>query len=137
MITEFNSREAVPVEIAGFTLYCEKFTASASRSVSEKPTVSGENTVTESFPHAARLTFTGRIYSETDPLSFVMRINNCLHSDAVYSVVYRGLGFINCTIQEYSAEDCGEDFIMASVTVITPETFIPVPENMGGASIDG
>lgn len=137
MITEFNTREAVPVEIAGFTLYCEKFTASASRSVHEKPTVSGENSVTASYPHAARLTFSGRIYSETDPLSFIMRINNCLRSDADYSIVYRGLGFINCTIQEYSAEDCGEDFIKASVTVVTSETFIPVPDNTGGASVDG
>lgn len=137
MTTELNTREAVPVEIAGFTLYCEKFTASASRSISEKPTVSGKNAVTESYPHGTRLTFTGRIYSETDPLAFVMRINNCLHSDAEYSVVYRGLGFINCTIQEYAAEDCGEDFIKASVTVVTSETFIPVPENTGGASIDG
>lgn len=137
MTTEFNRREAIPVEIAGITLYCEEFRASAVKSISEEPTVSGRNAVTESYPRGTKLTFSGRIYSETNPLSCIMTINNSLHAKMTYDIIYRGLGFINCMVQGYTAEDCGEDFIKTSVTVVTTNNVIPLPENFGEVLGDG
>lgn len=129
MTTVLNSREAIPVKIANFVLYCEEFKASAVRSISEEPTVMGERAVTRSFPRAAKLTFSGRICNETNPLDFVMKANNALHAKVKYDISYRGITFLNCTLQGFTAEDSGEDYIKASVTVVTSDNIINLPDN--------
>lgn len=127
MTTVLNNRQAIPVTIAGFVLYCEEFKASAVRSISEEPTVMGKRAVTKSFPRATKLIFSGRISNETDPLDFVMKANNILHSKVKYDIAYRGIAFLNCTVQGFTAEDSGGDYIKASVTVVTSDNIIQLP----------
>lgn len=129
MTTVINSREAIPVTIANFVLYCEEFKASAVQSISEEPTVMGKRAVTKSFPRATKLTFSGRICSETNPLDFVVKINNVLHAKVKYDISYRGIVFLNCTVQGFTAEESGEDYIKASVTVVTSDNIIYLPNN--------
>lgn len=130
MTTALNSRKAIPVQIANFVLYCEEFKASAVRTVSEEPTVTGKNAVTKSFPRATRLTFSGRVCDETSSLDFVMKANNILHTKVKYDIAYRGIAFLNCTVQGFTAEDRGEGYIRATVTVVTADNIISLNNNV-------
>ena len=129
MTTALNSHKAIPVQIANFVLYCEEFKASAVRTVSEEPTVTGKNVVTKSFPRATKLIFSGRVCGETDSLDFVMKANNILHTKVKYDIAYRGIAFLNCTIQGFTAEDRGEGYIRATVTLITADNIISLNNN--------
>lgn len=118
---KLSSRESVSVSIGDITVWCEEFKASAVKSFSEEATVSGNTALTNSCPHSMKLTFSGRICSEDSPLSFVMNANNMLRTQESFDVEYRGLLFSKCRVQSFSAEDKGEDFINASLTLVTAE----------------
>lgn len=121
IITKLSSREAIPVSIGELTLWCEEFKASAVKSFSEEATVSGDTVITNSCSHSLKLIFSGRICSEESPVSFVQSVNNMLRTQESFNVEYRGLAFSQCRIQSFSAEDRGEDFINASLTLVTAE----------------
>ncbi|MBP3309214.1 MAG: hypothetical protein J6L05_00155 [Ruminococcus sp.] len=120
MSTKLTSREALPVEIGSFRLYCEEFKASGVRSFSETASVSGDDIISNSCPKAAKVTFSGRICDEESPLGFIVYADNMMRSAAELDISYRGVEFSGCRIQSFSAEDRGEDYISASITLITP-----------------
>ncbi len=121
MVTTITNREPVPVTIGSLTLWCENFKASAVRSFTEEPFVSGGAAVTNTCPKAMKLTFAGRIYSDDAPLDFVKAASGMLRSSESYNIVYRGLVFGRCRVQSFNAEDNGEDFICAVITLITED----------------
>ncbi len=120
-VTTITKRESVPVTIGSLTLWCENFKASAVRSFTEEPLVSGGGTVTNTCPKAMKITFTGRICSSDAPLDFVKTASDMLRSDQPYTVIYRGITFGGCRVQSFNAEDSGEDFVYAVITLITGE----------------
>ena len=124
-----NEREAVPVDISGYVLYCEEFKASGNTVYSEQPSVTGASLITNTHKKAARITFSGRVYDETSPLAFVSYIGNVSGTVSGLTITYRGLTFRNCSVQSYTAEDRGEGFIRASVTVITAENILAGAES--------
>ena len=119
--TVISTRKAVPVAIGSVTLYCESFRAAAAMTVTEASAVSGGGIVTNSAPRCEKLTFTGRIADEEQPLGAVMELNNMLRAPEPFDVEYRGLVFPDCVIQSFTADDNGCDYIEVSVTLITPE----------------
>lgn len=121
MVTTITSRESVPVMIGTLTLWCENFKASAVRSFTEDPLVSGGAIVTNTCPKAMKLTFSGRICSGDAPLDFVKTASDMLRRGESYTVTYRGFVFGDCRVQSFNAEDKGEDFANASVTLITED----------------
>ena len=123
--TYLTRRKAVPVNIGDMLLYCEEFTASAARTVSEKATVSGGAAVTNTFPHSAKLTLKGRAFDEDEPLRHIQMLNDMLRSSAVITVEYRGLFFGNCRISAYKADDCGSEWLDVSVTLSSDNVYIP------------
>ena len=118
-ITELTEREAVPVTFGSFTLWCESFRAEETRSVSEKATVDGKSLVTNSFPKLMKLTFCGRICDEASPLGFVAAAGGMLRNGTVFSTSYRGLAFTGCRVQSFKAEDKGEAYICAEISVLS------------------
>lgn len=119
---KLSSREAIPVNIGeNLTIWCEEFKASAVKSFSEEATVTGNPTITNSCPHSLKITFSGRICNEESPILFVHNANNLLRTQAGFNIEYRGLIFNQCRIQSFNTADGGEDFIKASITLITAE----------------
>lgn len=125
MSTKLTSREAVPVEIGELRLYCEEFKAAGVRSFSETASVSGVDVITNSCPKAMKITFSGRICDEESPLGFITYANNMMRSADELDISYRGVEFSGCRIQSFSAEDRGEAYISASITLITPNNVMP------------
>lgn len=115
-----SQREAVPVSIGSITLWCEEFKAEGSRIFSEAPSVSGDDIITNSAPKAMKLSFSGRISGGASPLAIIADISYMLRNNVSFSTGYRGLSFTDCRIQSFRAEDKGDDFIYASITLITP-----------------
>lgn len=120
-VTTITNRESIPVDIGSLTVWCESFKASAVRSFTEEPLVSGGETITNTCPRAMKLTFTGRVCSKGAPLDFVKMASDLIRSDQSYTVAYRGLVFSGCRVQSFNAEDKGEDFIYAVISLITAE----------------
>lgn len=121
-VTTISNREAVPVSIGTLTLWCEGFKAAAVRSFTEEPLVSGGETITNTCPRAMKLTFSGRIYAAgSDPLGFVRTASDMLRGDQSYAVSYRGLKFAGCRVQSFNAEDRGDEFIQAVISLITAD----------------
>lgn len=120
-MNEMTEREAIPVTIGYIELYCESFKASSISEFSEQPTVSGESQITNRCKKATKLVFSGRIYNESRPLSFLF-ISNTMNNPMGYTINYRGLKFINCFIYGFTLEDKGEDFVHVTVTVVTPSS---------------
>ncbi len=119
-MNELCRREAIPVTIGYMELYCESFKASAVSDLSEQPTVSGGNVITNRSKKSTRLVFKGRVYNETVPLQFLF-IANTMDNPSGYTIEYRGMTFNNCIIYGFTVEDKGDDFVYVSVTVATPD----------------
>lgn len=119
-VTTISDHESQPVEIGGFTLWCEGFKASAVRSFREEPLVNGGEVITNTCPRAMKLTFSGRIFSGGD-LGSIKTISDMLLSGETYDVTYKCLVFSQCRVQSFNAEDNGNDIIQAVVTLITTE----------------
>lgn len=119
-VTTISAHESQPVEIGGFTLWCEGFKASAVRSFREEALVNGGEVITNTCPRAMKLTFSGRIFSGGG-LESVKIISDMLLSGQSYEVTYKGLFFSQCRVQSFNIEDNSNDFIQAVVTLITAE----------------
>lgn len=119
-MNELCRREAVPVTIGYMELYCESFKASSVSDLSEQPTVSGDNLITNRAKKSTRLVFKGRVYNEQYPLQFLI-IANTMGNPSGYTIEYRGMVFKNCIIYGFTVEDKGDDFVYVSVTVATPD----------------
>ncbi len=116
-----NIHESVPVNIGGVTLYCEKFRASRARNFSENNTVSGDVVFTNSGKKAVRLMFSGRICDENNPVSFLVNINNLMKNNSTFSIEYKNIVFGQCRVQSFVTDDNNDNFISATVTVISTE----------------
>lgn len=119
-VTTISDHESEPVEIGGFTLWCEGFKASAVRSFREEPLVTGGEVITNTCPRAMKITFSGRIFSGGD-LGFLKTVSDMLLSGQSYEVTYKGLVFSQCRVQSFNIEDNSDDFIQTVITIITTE----------------
>ncbi len=118
-ITTLTEREAVPVTFGDHTLWCEGFRAEETRAFSETSSADGGGLVTNSFPKLMKLTFSGRICDADSPLGFVAAASDMLRDGQSFTVEYRGLSFSDCRIQSFKAEDKGEAFIYAELSVLS------------------
>lgn len=124
-----NIHESVPVNIGGVVLYCEKFKASGVKNYSEQNTVSGDVTVTNSGKKAIRLTFSGRICNENNPIDFLVSVNNLMKNNNTFSIEYKNIIFGQCRVQSFVTDDNNDDFVSATVTVISTEADVKDEES--------
>ncbi len=117
-----TKREAVPVVIGGYTVYCESFKASSVRNISENPTVDGGTVISNNSSRTTKLIFSGRICSDNSPADFIFSFNDLVHSAAAFQVSYMGLVFNNCRMLAYSFADKGGNWADISVTLVTADT---------------
>ncbi|MBQ8296607.1 MAG: hypothetical protein IJX77_02350 [Ruminococcus sp.] len=120
--TLISAREAYPVRIGALVMYCEQFKGVSTRNFAEKASVSGDTFFSNTNKKALRITLEGRIYDEYLPLRVLLFTNNFMNGDSVCNIEYRGLTFTNCHVLSVTAEDSGEEFIRASITLITTES---------------
>lgn len=118
-----NAHESVPVQIGGFTIYCEKFKSAGTKSFSEQNTVSGNEVITNSGKKAVRITFSGRICGE-NYMDFLVNINNLMYSTEKFSTEYKNTVFGQCQVQSFVADDQNNDFITVTVNLIATEISI-------------
>ncbi len=116
-----NIHKSVPVKIGDIVLYCEKFKASGIKNYSEQNTVSGDVTITNSGKKAVRLIFSGRICDESNLLYFPVYINNLMEDNGTFNIEYKNVIFGECRIQSFVTDDNNDDFISATVTVISTQ----------------
>lgn len=116
-----NIRESVPVQIGDVVLYCEKFKASGVKNFSEQNTVLGDEVITNSGKKTIRLTFSGRICDENNPVGFIVNINSMMESTDTFDIEYKNVVFGQCRVQSFIIDDNNDDFISAVVTVISTE----------------
>lgn len=121
MSTQLSSREAYPVRIGALLLFCESFNAVRSRVFSEQSTVSSDTVFSGTNKKAMKITFEGRIYEPNNPLYFLRYADGFLNAGTSFQVEYRGVTFYDCYVQSYSCSDKGEDYIFASITLLTTE----------------
>ena len=112
------SREAVPVTIGQFTLYCESFRAAASTVLYEQPTVIGGTVISNRCVKATRLTLAGRVYCGAGDIPALTVLNN-MNGGSGLTVIYRGVRFTDCTVQGCTAEDKGDDMLYVTLTLAT------------------
>lgn len=117
--TTLTRRESYPVRIGALLMQCERFKAVGVRSFAEKATVSGDTVFSNTDKKAIRLTFEGRIYDEYIPLRPLLYTDSFMRADGSCQIEYRGLKFTNCQAQSYTVEDKSEDYIYASITLVT------------------
>lgn len=108
-----------PVTIGNFTLFCESFFAERTRIFSEQNTTDGNIIFTNTGKKAMKITLKGRVYDDALPTRFLIATDALINSGEPLNFVYKGTVFKNCHIVSFSTEDKGENFIHASVTLIT------------------
>lgn len=116
-----SSKSPYPVRIGALLLYCEKFSAEGSRSFSEKATVSGGTFFSNTNKKALRITLEGRVYDDVIPMRPLLYADNMMTSIVSFNIEYRGASFTDCYIQSFSVSDKGEDFVHASITLVTAQ----------------
>ena len=112
-----NSHESVPVQIGGFTMYCEKFKATGTKAFSEQNTVSGNEVITNSGKKAVRIILSGRICGE-NYMDFPVNVNNLMYSTEKFSTEYKNTVFGQCQVQSFVVDDQNNDFITVTVNLI-------------------
>ncbi len=117
IVTVLNSRQAEEVSLGQLTLWCEEFTVTAVRVLSETSTVSGDNTVTNTYPRYARITLKGRAFCEDVPMYHAMELDSMLRDGTVFDVSYRGMVMKNCRVQSYTVSDKGLNELAVSVVL--------------------
>lgn len=117
--TTVSAVNPVPVELGNFTLFCESFCAERARSFSEQNTAGGDVIFSNTGKKAMRITLKGRIYNETLPTGFLIAADGLLDSGESLSFEYKGALFGGCRVLSFVFEDKGEDFIYASITLIS------------------
>ena len=121
-ITILTEREAVPVNIGGTVIYCESFRITAARVLTEESTADGGTVLTNSALRSSRLTFSGRVCTQSRGGELIPDFNALVHSSSAFVIEYMGLVFAGCRMLSYTLEDRGGDWADVSVTVITAET---------------
>lgn len=119
--TYVSAKKPMAVTLGSFTLYCEHFFAERTRTFSEQNTSGGNIIFSNTGRKAMRITLKGRVYSEGLPASFLISVESLISGSDTVSFQYNGAVFNECRLLSFSYEDKGEDFIYASVTLITPE----------------
>lgn len=117
-MTKVCVRKAFPVKIGAMTLYCERMKCSAETTIYESSTVSGFPVKANKGRKMTRVSFTGRVYNEKNPMRIAGFANN-LNSYEELEIIYRDISFHGCIITGYSAEDSGEDYITLTVNAVT------------------
>lgn len=84
----------------------------------EKANLTGSTVVTGKCPQSKKITFIGRVYSDSDPF-FIARTLGTLNGIRTYEVYYRGMIFHSCEIYDYKIEDKGDDFVYVTLTLAT------------------
>lgn len=121
VVSAVSAKEAYPVRIGALVIYCEHFKASGTRVFAEKSTVNGGTVFSNSNKKALRITLEGRIYDEAFPLRMLHYCDGFMTANTAFTIEYRGMTFSGCHVQSFTAEDKGEDYIYASITLVTPE----------------
>jgi len=130
-----SRKEAYPVRIGALLMYCEHFKAVGTRAFSEKSTVNGNTFFSNTNKKSMRLTFEGRIYDDYFPLRMLNYTDGLMTADSVCTVEYRGITFAGCRVQAFTAEDKGDDYIYASISLVTPERSAKSPD-AGGSEVE-
>ncbi|MCD7890307.1 MAG: hypothetical protein LUG26_00590 [Ruminococcus sp.] len=120
--TEVSLKESYPVRIGTLLMYCEHFKAVGTKNLAEKTTVSGYTFFSNMNKRALKITFEGRIYDEYFPLRMLLYTDSFMNGDGKCTVEYRGITFTECRVQTFTAKDKGEDYIHASITLVTAES---------------
>mgnify|MGYP004658806225 FL=1 len=115
-----SPQESVPVQIGSFTIYCEKFKVTRIKNFSEQNTVSGNEIITNSGKKAIRIFFSGRI-SGDNQLNFIVDSNTLICSSEKFSVEYKNIVFGQCQVQSFVVDDQNNNFISATITLISSE----------------
>ncbi len=118
-ITAVTPAESVRVTISYMELFCTGFQAFSETNLSEQPTVSGENVITNRAKTSTRLVFRGKVHDESKPLRFLC-IGNTMENPSGYTIEYRGMIFKNCIIYGFTFDNNGGDDSDVTVTVVTP-----------------
>ncbi|MDD7517884.1 hypothetical protein [Ruminococcus flavefaciens] len=122
-VTSLTKHEAVPVNIAAATVYCDGFKASSTRNISEESTCDGGTVFTNDACRSTKLIFSGRIFSDYSA-DFILQFNSLVRSNSSFSVEYMGLTFSSCRMLSYTFDSKGEDWAAVTVTLITPDNII-------------
>lgn len=120
-VTTVSRREATPVRIGAWLMYCEHFKAEGGRNYSEKSTVSGDAFFSNINQKALKITFEGRIYDEYLPLRGLLYTNAFMSSNGKCNITYRDAVFADCRVQSFTVDDVGEDYVNVSITLVTTE----------------
>lgn len=115
-----SPQESVPVQIGSFTIYCEKFKVTRIKNFSEQNTVSGNEIITNSGKKAIRIVFSVRI-SGDNQLNFIVDSNTLICSSEKFSVEYKNIVFGQCQVQSFVVDDQNNNFISATITLISSE----------------
>lgn len=115
-----SPQESVPVQIGSFTIYCEKFKVTRIKNFSEQNTVSGNEIITNSGKKSIRIVFSGRI-SGDNQLNFIVDSNTLICSSEKFSVEYKNIVFGQCQVQSFVVDDQNNNFISATITLISSE----------------
>lgn len=118
-LSVISAKTPAPVALGGFTLFCESFSAERTRAFSEQNTSGGDIVFSNTGKKAMRITLKGRIYDEALPTGFLIAADNLINSGESFNVEYRGALFSGCRMLSFASEDKGEDFIYATVVLIT------------------
>ena len=117
-VPELSQREAVPVDINGSVIYCEKFEAHAARSINEESTVDGEAVITGNGSRSTKLVFTGRICTDDSPEDLIISFSSLVSSAELFDIEYMGLEFDDCCMLSFDFDDSGGEWADISVSVI-------------------
>lgn len=128
-----SDKTAFPVTIGTFTLFCESFTAARNSFFSETASVSGSPVQSGCGQRSLRITLKGRVYDETSPCGFLVSLDGIMCLGQKLSITYRDAVFSDCTIVAVSAEDKGEDFSYAAVTLVTQSPAALISQGSGDA----
>ena len=119
--TSLTHKEAVPVVFGDHTVYTEKLKVTMTRILNEASTYSGTGVFTSNVYRAVRITLTGRISDDDDPMDFLIFLNTNLRSQRTFNFNYRNAHFTSCYIQHFEVEDIGADYTSVSLTLFTME----------------
>lgn len=117
-----SERKPYAVRVGDFVMYCERFKAVGTAKFSEQSTVNGETVFSNSGRRALRITVEGRIYDQYLPLRMLLRTDTFQAVGGKINVEYRGLTFMSCQVESFTMEDNGDEYIYASITLLTPDT---------------
>ena len=115
-------RKAYPVRVGDFVMYCESFKAEGTADFSQQSTVNGDTVISSSARRALKITVKGRIIDVYQPLRIILKTDSFQSAGGKCNVEYRGLVFNQSSVENFIAEDKGDDYIYATITLLTSDT---------------